>query len=214
MFVKQLRGFLLHRESVSPTVSRGVVDFSDPSDSMCSIGISTDGIEQERVRWERENLKAVEYLDKLRGTVNIRRLATEARARRSTLRARATDSDREPAWLNRSGRSYVRVPHPRRTSEMAVLTGVGLQIYRGDVQLRLGGVIAGLSRRRPRVRVPTAAGLAAKREGARVRHVEVCAGVHARSDVLHEPWRLVSDRDEHQLTTNTLVALKRQVVSL
>ena len=73
MFVRELRGYLLHKESISPMVSRSATDFSDPYDSLCSIVLSTDGIKAERERWKK-NPKAVEYLDKLRGPIHIRRL--------------------------------------------------------------------------------------------------------------------------------------------
>jgi hypothetical protein len=80
MFVRQLRGYLLHKESISPMVSRSLTDFSDPYDSLYSIVLSTDGIKAERKRWEKENPKALEYLDKLHGPINVRRLIDEYRA--------------------------------------------------------------------------------------------------------------------------------------
>jgi hypothetical protein len=79
MFVKELRGYLLHKESISPMLSRSSTDFSDPYDSLCSIVLSTDGIKAERKRWTK-NPKAVEYLDRLHGPINIRRLIDEYRA--------------------------------------------------------------------------------------------------------------------------------------
>jgi hypothetical protein len=57
-------------------VSRRLTDFSDPYDSLCSIVLSTNGIKAERERWKK-NPKAVEYLDRLRGSINIRRLLDE-----------------------------------------------------------------------------------------------------------------------------------------
>lgn len=80
MFVKELRGHLLHRESIRPVVSRRLVDFSDPYDALCAIELNTDPIRQQRDRWKRENPKAVEYLDRLGSTINIRRLLDEYRA--------------------------------------------------------------------------------------------------------------------------------------
>jgi hypothetical protein len=79
MFVRELRGFLLHKESIRPAVSRSLVDFSDPFESMCAITLNTDGIETERERWTRQNPKAVEYLDGVGGSINIRRLVHEYR---------------------------------------------------------------------------------------------------------------------------------------
>jgi len=79
MFVKELRGFLLHKESIKPMVSRRLIDFSDPMESMCSIVLNTEGIETERNRWKKENPKALEYLDNLHGSLNIRRLIYEYR---------------------------------------------------------------------------------------------------------------------------------------
>jgi hypothetical protein len=79
MFVKQLRGFLLHKESVSPALSSKMADFSDPYDSPTAIRLSTSGIETERDRWGRENPKALKYLDRLQGFINIRRLMDEYR---------------------------------------------------------------------------------------------------------------------------------------
>ena len=74
MFVKELRGYLLHKESISPMVNRTLTDFSDPYDSLCSIVLSTDGIKAEREdRWKK-NSKGREYLDRLHGHINIRRL--------------------------------------------------------------------------------------------------------------------------------------------
>jgi hypothetical protein len=80
MFVKELRGFLLHKESVRPMVSRSLTDFSDPYDALCSIVLSTNGLTAERKRWEQENPKALEYLDKLHGSINIRRVIDQYRA--------------------------------------------------------------------------------------------------------------------------------------
>lgn len=79
MFVKELRGYLLHKESISPMVSRCLTDFSDPYDSLCSIVLSTEGVKAERERWKK-NPKAVEYLDRLHSSINIRRLIDEYRA--------------------------------------------------------------------------------------------------------------------------------------
>jgi hypothetical protein len=73
MFVRELRGYLLHKESISPIVNRSLTNFSGPYDALCSIVLSIDGIKAERERWKK-NSKAVEYLDKLRGPINIRRL--------------------------------------------------------------------------------------------------------------------------------------------
>lgn len=80
MFVKEIRGFLLHKESITPVVSRSLTDLSDPYDAMCAIELNTEPIRAERARWKDKNPKAVEYLDQLRNTIKIRKLLDEYRA--------------------------------------------------------------------------------------------------------------------------------------
>lgn len=81
MFVKELRGFTLHSESMSPVFSRQLVDFADPFESTHFIALNTDALQAEKARWAKTTGKlAQEYLDRVGGSINIRRLNHEYRA--------------------------------------------------------------------------------------------------------------------------------------
>jgi hypothetical protein len=81
MFVRELRGFILHSESMSPVFSRQLSDFSDPFESTHSIAINTDALHAEKARWAKTTGRiAREYLGRVGGSINIRRLVHEYRA--------------------------------------------------------------------------------------------------------------------------------------
>ena len=75
-FARNLRNYLLHTESIKPTLTRSLVDFSDPFDAMATIQLDTAGMRAEPGRWDKDPI-AREYLDSLRGSINIRRLICE-----------------------------------------------------------------------------------------------------------------------------------------
>lgn len=81
MFVKELRGFILHSESMSPQFSRQLVDFSDRFESTHAITLGTDALHQEKKRWAKTTGPlAGQYLDRVGSSINIRRLLHEYRA--------------------------------------------------------------------------------------------------------------------------------------
>jgi hypothetical protein len=75
-FARNLRNYLLHTESITPTLTRSAIDFSDPFDAMVSIRLSTDGMRAETGRWEKDPV-ARQYLNGLSHSINIRRLIYE-----------------------------------------------------------------------------------------------------------------------------------------
>lgn len=81
MFVRELRGFILHSESMSPMFSRRLVDFSDPFESTHSIALNTNALHAEKARWAKTTgTLAREYLDRVGSSINVRRLIHEYRA--------------------------------------------------------------------------------------------------------------------------------------
>jgi hypothetical protein len=76
-FVKAIRHFQLHNQAISPVFSNGLSNPFDGSMPMSQVLLSTAELRAERERWKRNYPRAVEYLDSLGSSIDVRVLIVE-----------------------------------------------------------------------------------------------------------------------------------------
>jgi hypothetical protein len=77
-FVRAVRNFQLHNESISASVLKRAIGLGFKDDQpVCQILLSTDALNARRHQWIKEHAKAVSYLDSIGDSIDVSRLLAE-----------------------------------------------------------------------------------------------------------------------------------------